>query len=84
MEQIIASLTFASEATNMMQAIVGLTQAQELHNANRFHGEVRKAIDIALHTTRNNENMNVVMQYTNDALETAINCWELYKAGKLN
>ena len=84
METIIASLQTAVNAETRFKQLIAIKAAKTAHDANRFHSDVRSTIDVAYDTTQNNESFECVKYHAQVALDMAITCWELYKAGNLN
>lgn len=84
METIIAHLTDAVNAETSFKQLIAIKAAKTAHDATRFHADVRSTIDVAWDCTQTQATFECTKHYAQNALDTAIHCWELYKAGTLN
>ena len=84
METIIAHLENAVNAETRFKQLIAIKAAKTAHDATRFHSDVRSTIDVAWDCTQTQATFECTKYHAQNALDTAIHCWELYKAGTLN
>ena len=83
METIIAHLQQAVNAENQFKQLIAIKAAKTAHDANRFHSDVRSSIDVAWYCVETKATFDCTKHHAQNALDTAILVWDLYKAGNL-